>query len=156
MNTYLIYDTASGEIECSIISAEQSIPPMPAGKAAIAGDVTPATHYVRNGVLVAYTDEQARAKATGRAPYRNWCNTTFAWIDVRPQEAIDASAAASARAKRDVLLTESDWTDTLSAKARLGDELYDAWQTYRQALRDVSNQAGFPHQITWPEPPSPT
>ena len=27
------------------------------------------------------------------------------------------------------------------------------WATYRQALRDVPSQSGFPHDITWPEKP---
>ena len=36
-----------------------------------------------------------------------------------------------------MLLAASDWTDTLSAKTRLGDAKYDEWQVYRQALRDM-------------------
>lgn len=28
------------------------------------------------------------------------------------------------------------------------------WKTYRQALRDVPSQQGFPEEVTWPEPPS--
>jgi len=44
------------------------------------------------------------------------------------------------RAKRDMLLIASDWTDTLSAKTRLGDAKYDEWQTYRQALRDIPDK----------------
>lgn len=57
------------------------------------------------------------------------------------------------RDQRNMLLTQSDWTDTLSAKTRLGDELYNAWQTYRQALRDVSLQEGFPFNVVFPTPP---
>jgi hypothetical protein len=49
-------------------------------------------------------------------------------------------------------LESSDWTDTLSAKSRLGDSLYEQWQTYRQALRDITTQAD-PFNITWPTPP---
>jgi len=43
------------------------------------------------------------------------------------------------RAKRDALLVSSDWTDTLSAKSRLGEAKYEEWQTYRQELRDITN-----------------
>lgn len=46
----------------------------------------------------------------------------------------------------------SDWTDNLSAKSRLGDSLHEQWQNYRQALRDITNQAD-PFNITWPTPP---
>lgn len=56
------------------------------------------------------------------------------------------------RIKRNKLLLESDWTDTASAPFRLGDEVYQQWQTYRQALRDITNQAD-PFNIVWPVPP---
>jgi hypothetical protein len=57
------------------------------------------------------------------------------------------------KAKRLRLLYESDWTDLLSAKPRLGDEVYNQWQTYRQALRDITEQAGYPLNIEWPTKP---
>lgn len=56
--------------------------------------------------------------------------------------------------KRTLLLQASDWTDTLSAKSRLGDSLYDQWQEYRQLLRDITAQEGFPENILWPTPPN--
>lgn len=56
------------------------------------------------------------------------------------------------RLRRGSLLATSDWTDTLSAKHRLGDALYNAWQAYRQALRDVTNQPD-PLNIVWPIQP---
>jgi hypothetical protein len=58
------------------------------------------------------------------------------------------------RYKRNELLSESDWTDTLSAKTRLGDEKYQEWQDYRQALRDITNQPNFPLDVVFPEKPS--
>jgi hypothetical protein len=57
------------------------------------------------------------------------------------------------RKQRILLLQNSDWTDTASAPARLGQELYDQWQTYRQALRDVTAQPGYPFEVVWPTPP---
>jgi hypothetical protein len=63
------------------------------------------------------------------------------------------TAIVRAKNQRNILLAETDWTDTLSAKPRMGDELYNQWQTYRQALRDVPEQAGFPLAIVWPTPP---
>ena len=81
------------------------------------------------------------------------CVRTISAATAGPMLELEQTAA---RAKRDRLLAESDWTDTLSAKTRLGDALYNAWQDYRQILRDVPQQAGFPQNIAWPEPPSPT
>ena len=63
---------------------------------------------------------------------------------------IAAKPAKDAREKRDLLLKESDWTQlsdvVLSNK--------DAWATYRQSLRDVTKQAGFPDSINWPVAPT--
>jgi hypothetical protein len=55
-----------------------------------------------------------------------------------------------ARIKRDVLLRESDWTQ---AVGDLSDAKKAEWATYRQALRDVPAQAGFPENINWPVQP---
>lgn len=56
--------------------------------------------------------------------------------------------AANARAKRDSLLSECDWTQMPDAPVDK-----EAWATYRQALRDVPEQAGFPQVIDWPVAP---
>jgi len=62
---------------------------------------------------------------------------------------VDPKALASeARTMRNALLTESDWTQV--ADAPVGSQ---AWATYRQALRDVPDQAGFPENIVWPVAP---
>lgn len=70
-----------------------------------------------------------------------------------PPKVSDDVAWQSVRKMRDRLLTASDWTDTLSAKTRLGDAAYQAWQAYRQALRDVTVQVN-PHAIVWPQQPT--
>lgn len=55
---------------------------------------------------------------------------------------------------RDQKLFDSDWTDTITAPSRLGKELYDQWQTYRQALRDIPKQSGYPFNVVFPTPPN--
>jgi hypothetical protein len=59
------------------------------------------------------------------------------------------SYSASMRLRRDRLLAASDWTQASDAPVDQA-----AWATYRQALRDVPQQAGFPDNITWPEEPA--
>ena len=49
---------------------------------------------------------------------------------------------------RDNLLSSCDWTQVADAPVDKA-----AWATYRQALRDVPSQAGFPHDIVWPTKP---
>lgn len=58
--------------------------------------------------------------------------------------------AAQVRASRDRLLTASDWTQLADVVLLNKTE----WATYRQALRDLTNQAGFPQTITWPIDPN--
>ena len=52
------------------------------------------------------------------------------------------------------MLIDSDWTDTLSAVERLGESKYQEWQTYRQALRDIPEQTGFPLNVVYPTLPN--
>ena len=63
------------------------------------------------------------------------------------QAKLDATAAKSVRADRDLRLALTDF-HALSDTA-----MSEAMTTYRQALRDVPAQAGFPNSITWPESP---
>jgi hypothetical protein len=55
---------------------------------------------------------------------------------------------AEVRQQRNELLSACDWT-------QLPDSPYDheVWATYRQELRDVTAQEGFPWDVTWPEAP---
>jgi len=56
-------------------------------------------------------------------------------------------AASYAREERDEKLKATDWR--ASSDLTLSTE----WANYRQALRDVPSQAGFPNTITWPTEP---
>ena len=56
--------------------------------------------------------------------------------------------ATEARAKRNALLSQSDWTQVADAPVD-----QSAWATYRQALRDITGQGGFPETIVWPVSP---
>ena len=53
------------------------------------------------------------------------------------------------RTKRDKLLAESDWTQVADAPVYKA-----AWATYRQSLRDIPQQAGFPTNVVWPVEPN--
>jgi len=60
----------------------------------------------------------------------------------------DAEQSKSVRDNRTKRLSDSDWTQVADSPA---DKV--AWATYRQALRDVTAQAGFPWTIDWPAQP---
>jgi hypothetical protein len=63
----------------------------------------------------------------------------------------DAEAATAARATRDGLIASCDWMAIKAFEG--GTTVSTEWATYRQALRDVSAQEGFPNSVTWPEKP---
>jgi hypothetical protein len=60
----------------------------------------------------------------------------------------DEEKAGQVRAERNTKLAASDWTQLADSTANK-----TAWATYRQALRDITSQEGFPWTITWPEMP---
>ena len=59
--------------------------------------------------------------------------------------------AANARTQRDKLLSDTDWTQTDDAP--LSSEDKESVRKYRQALRDITAQSGFPQEVKWPEKP---
>jgi hypothetical protein len=60
----------------------------------------------------------------------------------------DAEQAKAVREQRTQKLKDCDWTQIADSTADK-----TAWATYRQALRDVPTQAGFPWAIVWPTQP---
>ena len=63
----------------------------------------------------------------------------------------NAEAALAVRNTRDGLIASCDWMAIKAFEA--GTTVGTDWATYRQALRDVTNQEGFPNDITWPAQP---
>jgi len=77
-------------------------------------------------------------------------NEPEAWLEFAKQEEAK-ELAARVRAKRDGLLRDTDMTQLPDADI-CGDCL-EAFRGYRQALREVPEQPGFPYEIKWPEKP---
>jgi hypothetical protein len=74
--------------------------------------------------------------------------TTAAEAEAAYKATKDAEQSASVRTSRNDKLAACDWT-------QLADSTADktVWATYRQSLRDVTVQDGFPWNVTWPEAP---
>jgi hypothetical protein len=60
----------------------------------------------------------------------------------------DAGQAKSVRDTRNQKLKDTDWTQVADAPVNKA-----AWATHRQALRDITSQAGFPWTVNWPAQP---
>ena len=56
-------------------------------------------------------------------------------------------AARNIRSQRDNLLSQTDWM------ALSDNTMSPAWADYRQALREVPEQAGYPYAVIWPTKP---
>jgi len=82
--------------------------------------------------LVALTDEEESALVAERAAEAN----------EHPSKEV--------RNERNLKLAETDWTQMPDYNG----SNKSAWATYRQSLRDVPAQSGFPNDITWPSEPS--
>ena len=63
----------------------------------------------------------------------------------------DTVLSASMRQKRDRLIATTDYLVTPDYP--ISDDRLAKVKTYRQALRDIPEQSGFPRTITWPEKP---
>ena len=57
--------------------------------------------------------------------------------------------ATEIRAQRNAILQQSDWTQVADAPVDQA-----TWATYRQSLRDITLQDGFPENVIWPTPPN--
>ena len=110
--------------------------------------------YLRNG-------EPPENYTTKASEFDIWNTTTLQWEANPDQAALEAAQTAAIAQKelqqqtrealmeRKAKLVASDWTQLpdvpISTKT--------AWATYRQELRDITAQAGYPTEITWPTPP---
>lgn len=76
--------------------------------------------------------------------------TKYSVVDMNQEakDALDTTQAEAMRRQRTEKLKDSDWTQIADSTADK-----TAWATYRQALRDITAQAGFPWDITWPDAP---
>jgi hypothetical protein len=70
---------------------------------------------------------------------------TKQWVQDQPaQESV-------IKAQRNQLLQQSDWTQIPNTP--LTAEQQQAWADYRQQLRDITSQSGYPFNVVWPTPP---
>ena len=77
------------------------------------------------------------------SPYHVFDSSSGSWV-------LESSALAEiTRLQRYELLAKSDWTQLPDVPLATK----EAWAAYRQALRDITEQPGFPFDVVWPQPP---
>ena len=96
------------------------------------------THYIAGPVFQDYTDDQGVVH-TAAEQYEAYCF------------AKDAEQGKVVRTDRNRRLAECDWTQL--ADSPLDAEGKAAWAFYRENLRMVPQQDGFPWKVQWPPQP---
>lgn len=119
---------------------------VPTGLAALEGDFDHLSQRVDldTGAVVDYVPPKP---ADDELVTYAWDTDSRRWVGTRTT----AAYWQATRAERNRRLTASDWIVARSAEA--GQPVPAAWQAYRQALRDITEQPD-PLQITWPTPPT--
>ena len=89
-----------------------------------------------------------RATSEGNVPFTPEEEAEWDAKEAQYIAGADDRAAAKVRTERDAKLAGTDWTQVADAPADKA-----AWATYRQSLRALPEQAGFPNTVTWPTEP---
>jgi hypothetical protein len=92
------------------------------------------THHIINGVRVDLTPEEILEFENARIAH---------------EANADTRKAVVIREERNTRLAASDWTQA----ADVPQSVKDNYAPYRQALRDVPQQTGFPESFQWPTKP---
>lgn len=95
------------------------------------------THYVVNNQI---SELPEKPNELSKFDYEN-----KVWINDSEKSIIQISQ------NRLNLLQKSDWTQLPNGP--LTEQQQEAWAVYRQELRDITSQSGYPFNVIWPTPP---
>lgn len=132
---YTIYNESTGQI-LKIVQTENIEAQLQNGESYLEGSINDSAYYISNGVAVEIPSKPNK--------YCNFDYQTKQWIDSRTNE----YQWAIVRFERKKRLQDCDWTQLSDIPA----ETKAKWESYRQALRDITNQAD-PFNIIYPTKP---
>jgi len=134
---FTIYNITTGQIIQSGFCLDVSIQIIPDGCALLEIESDPLSQYIDNGQLI---NIPARPSLEHEFDY-----SSKSWVlNINSLKEFIAN-------KRNNLLYKSDWTQLPNGP--LSEQQQSQWATYRQALRDITTQSGYPANITWPTKP---
>lgn len=142
---YSFHDSASGEFSARHWSGPASQLPVntPPGFTAIEGEYDCRLHRIENGEVVVH--KPPKPDDTSHTRYE-W-DDSQGWVG----KPTDARTAVQVRADRSMRLAKCDWVALRALET--AKPMEPAWFAYRQLLRDVPAQPGFPNDIAWPVSP---
>lgn len=109
---------------------------------------------IKNGVVdnIIEAPEGFTIEGCELVAYQEGANIGYVWDGtsvVIPEP--PAPTAEQIRMQRDTLLAATDWVVVYHTEK--GTNIPLEWEVYRQALRDIPEQEGFPGNVTWPAKP---
>lgn len=134
---YTIYSQANGQI-LRIVQTNDIDSQIQTGESYIDGFIDDSAYYIENGAAIEIPTKPDQ--------YAVFDYTTKQWIDNANLAIIDVLQ------KRQRLLYASDWTQIPNGPLTTTQQ--EAWATYRQQLRDIPEQSGYPLNVIWPTPPT--
>jgi hypothetical protein len=134
---YTIYSEINGQI-IRIVQTDNIESQLQDNESYLDGSIDDSAYYIQNGVPVAIPPKPDQ--------YSVFDYTTKQWVQ---NEKI---AIASVSQKRQKLLYLSDWTQIPNNPLTTVQQ--EAWATYRQELRDIPQQSGYPFNVVWPVAPT--
>jgi len=120
---------------------------------------------VWSSAAVSYVDVSNETYAAwlslGNSPTRIASEAELEAVLVEQYPAGWGPTESSVRAKRNQILQQWDWVTqrhveqtNASTATSLTSDQYQTWLSYRQDLRDLTQQAGFPSSVIWPTAPA--
>lgn len=134
---YTIYADATGQI-LRIVQTTDIDSQLQSGESYLEGTIDDSAYYISNGVAVAIPAKPDQ--------YSVFDFTTKQWVQNQTMAVSDVNL------KRQKLLYATDWTQIPNGPLTTTQQ--EAWATYRQELRDIPEQSGYPFNVIWPTPPS--
>lgn len=134
---YTIYADATGQI-LRVVQTTDIDSQIQSGESYLEGSIDDLAYYIANGVAVAIPAQPDQ--------YSVFDFTTKQWVQNQTMAVSDVTL------KRQKLLYASDWTQIPNGPLTTAQQ--SAWATYRQELRDIPAQSGYPFNVIWPTPPT--
>lgn len=136
---YTIY-LPNGQIT-KVVNAQDIQSQLSANESYIVGEYFDDKFYIKDGIAITLPASPGK--------YYIFDYETKMWVDNRTEKEKYKDASQPVISKRNSLLSASDWTQLPDVPLATK----EAWATYRQELRDITAQSGYPFTIVWPTPP---
>lgn len=133
---YTIYSEPTGQI-LRVVQTPDIQAQLQDGETYIQGSIDDSAFYIENGEAVEIPSKPDQ--------YSVFDFTTKQWVQDETMAVSDVSS------KRQRLLYASDWTQLPTYSLTTAQQA--AWATYRQELRDIPSQTGYPFNVVWPVAP---